>query len=82
VREVREKPEMHLLINAGMYLIEPSARRYIPRGRRFDMTDLIQELLADGRVVVSFPIVEYWLDVGRPADYEKAQTEVRKARRA
>lgn len=82
VREVREKPEMHLLINAGMYLLEPSARRYIPEGRRFDMTDLIQELLTDGRVVVSFPIVEYWLDVGRPADYEKAQTEVRKARRA
>ncbi len=46
VREVREKPEMHLLINAGMYLLEPSVRRYIPEGRRFDMTDLIQELLA------------------------------------
>jgi NDP-sugar pyrophosphorylase family protein len=36
------------------------------------MTDLISALIVAGRQVVSFPIVEYWLDVGRPDDYASA----------
>ena len=35
VREVREKPILHLLINAGMYLLEPAVREYIPAGQCF-----------------------------------------------
>ena len=38
VSAVREKPSLHLLINAGIYLLEPSVRDYIPAGQRFDMT--------------------------------------------
>ncbi|MCX6670376.1 MAG: nucleotidyltransferase family protein, partial [Euryarchaeota archaeon] len=53
------------LINAGAYLLEPQVRDLIPDGKRFDMTDLIMALIADGRTVVSFPIIEYWQDVGR-----------------
>jgi NDP-sugar pyrophosphorylase family protein len=44
------------------------------------MTDLIERLLAEGCPVVSFPIVEYWLDVGQPVDYEKALKDVRDGR--
>ena len=40
------------------------------------MTDLMQWLISAGRAVVSFPIREVWLDVGRHQDYEKAQREV------
>ena len=42
-----------------------------------DMTDLIQRLLDNGRKVVSFPIIEYWLDIGQPADYERAQNDAK-----
>jgi NDP-sugar pyrophosphorylase family protein len=77
VNKLKEKPSLSVFINAGMYLLEPSVRRYIPDGQRFDMTDLIQRLLERDRPVVSFPIVEYWLDVGRPADYQQAQEDVR-----
>ncbi len=42
------------------------------------MTDLIQKLLDSGGPVVSFPIMEYWLDVGRHEDYQKAQEDVLK----
>ena len=42
VHEVREKPSLHLLINAGMYLLEPSVRDYIPAGQCFDMPQLLQ----------------------------------------
>jgi len=37
-------------------------------------------LLAEGRKVVAFPVVEYWLDIGKPADYERAQQDVLQVR--
>jgi NDP-sugar pyrophosphorylase family protein len=80
VRRLREKPRYNFLVNAGIYLLEPSVHCYIPNGQRFDMTDLIEKLLKDGRTVVSFPIVEYWLDIGEPVDYEQAQEDVKNGR--
>jgi dTDP-glucose pyrophosphorylase/CBS domain-containing protein len=78
ITRLREKPSLSFFINAGTYLLEPSAWDYIPEGQQFDMTDLIQALLDDGRPVASFPIMEYWLDVGRHEDYQRAQEDVRK----
>jgi dTDP-glucose pyrophosphorylase/predicted transcriptional regulator len=80
ITQLREKPSLTFFINAGMYLLEPSVCDYIPDGQRFDMTDLIQKLLDEGRPVVSFPIMEYWLDVGRHEDYQRAQDDVRNGR--
>jgi dTDP-glucose pyrophosphorylase/CBS domain-containing protein len=76
LRAVHEKPSVSFLVNAGIYLLEPHVQQYIPPDQRFDMTDLINRLLADGRKVATFPIVEYWLDVGQPADYAQAQRDV------
>lgn len=80
VRAVVEKPELNFLVNAGIYLLEPLVYHYIPNGRHFHMTDLIQLLLAEGQRVVSFPILEYWLDIGNPIDYEQAHDDFRKGR--
>jgi dTDP-glucose pyrophosphorylase len=73
VQRLTEKPRMRFFVNAGIYLLEPSVYALIPRGRRCDMTELIEALIAQQRVVVSFPIREYWLDIGQPADYQAAQ---------
>jgi dTDP-glucose pyrophosphorylase/CBS domain-containing protein len=80
ITQLKEKPTMTFFVNAGMYLLEPSACDYIPEGQRFDMTDLIQKVLEAGKPVVSFPIVEYWLDVGRLEDYKQAQEDIRNER--
>ena len=77
VQGVQEKPTQKVFVNAGIYLVEPAAAKYVPSGRRFDMTDLIAALVAGGRRVVGFPISEYWLDIGRPDDYEQAQLDAR-----
>ncbi len=77
INRIQEKPSFSFFINAGTYLLEPEVCDFIPPGRRFDMTDLIQKLIEAGKVVVSFPITEYWLDVGRHEDYAKAQEDVR-----
>jgi len=73
VCKLTEKPNLTFLINAGIYLLEPSVFAFIEKNKRMDMTDLIQRLLDKGRSVVSFPIIEYWLDIGQPADYAQAQ---------
>jgi NDP-sugar pyrophosphorylase family protein len=75
VRRLREKPQVSFLVNAGVYLLEPSVYTYLSKGEKLDMTDLIQRLLDGDRNVVSFPIIEYWLDIGQPADYERAQND-------
>ncbi|HEY6396044.1 MAG TPA: nucleotidyltransferase family protein [Solirubrobacteraceae bacterium] len=75
VRALEEKPIYHLFVNAGIYLVEPAILRRIEPGRRLDATELIGQLLTEGRPVASFPIHEYWLDVGRHDDYERANRD-------
>jgi len=76
VSGLAEKPSLDFFINAGIYLLEPVAYEYIPVGERFDMPDLIRRMVDKGRRTVSFPILEYWVDIGRPADYDQAQQDV------
>ncbi|MDY0043963.1 MAG: nucleotidyltransferase family protein [Syntrophales bacterium] len=74
---LKEKPLMHFLVNAGVYLLETEVYEYIPENEPFNMTDLIQRLLDANQIVASFPIIEYWLDIGQHADYEKAQSDMK-----
>lgn len=72
---LREKPVVPFLVNAGVYLLEPSVYQLIPNGESFNMTDLICWLIDADRPVISFPIREYWLDVGQHNDYTRAQDD-------
>lgn len=76
VTGIEEKPSVSYFVNAGIYLLEPSvASSMTPDGGHCDMTDLIARLLAARRQVVSFPVREYWLDVGGLDDYDRAQSD-------
>lgn len=76
VVELEEKPRKEFPVNAGIYVVEPSAVDAIPAGQYFDATDLIRLLLRRGRHVAAYLISEYWLDVGRPPDLEKANRDM------
>lgn len=78
VRSIVEKPRLEFMVNAAVYLLEPRILDLVPCGERSDMNDLITLALARGEKVVSFPIVEYWLDIGQPDDYAKAQEDAEK----
>jgi dTDP-glucose pyrophosphorylase len=80
VTALEEKPELKVFVNAGIYLLEPSARRFIPEDEPLDMTDLIDRLIANGRKVSSFLVHEYWLDIGDLQSYEQAQVDVENGR--
>lgn len=75
VNRLDEKPTYSFFINAGVYLIEPSVIASIKAEEHLDATDLIERLIARGEKVVGFPIHEYWLDIGRPDDYLRANEE-------
>lgn len=70
-----EKPVHHFFVNAGIYVIEPDVLDLIPRDHPFDMTELFQALTAHGESAAVFPIHEYWLDIGRLDDLERARSE-------
>lgn len=75
VTRLVEKPSLKFFINAGIYLLEPAVVRRIPQGRKTDMTDLIGQLLETGGNVTSFPIHEYWVDIGQMDDFIRVETD-------
>jgi len=76
VSRVTEKPQLRFFVNAGIYLLEPGLHRWIPANETFNMTDLVQRLIEAGRPVASFPVHEYWLDIGQHQDYLQAQQDI------
>jgi dTDP-glucose pyrophosphorylase len=71
LQAIDEKPRRSLLVNAGIYMVGPRMRQLAPDAP-FDMTDLIRWGLGERRRVRSYPLREFWLDIGRMADYERA----------
>ena len=67
-----EKPVSRSHINAGVYVIEPSAIQHLVKSVPSDMPTLFELLQKEEKKVVAYPIHERWLDVGRPDDLLKA----------
>jgi NDP-sugar pyrophosphorylase family protein len=72
---IEEKPIHSFFVNAGIYLLEPECLDLIPGNEFYDMPSLFEELIKNNRKTTSFPLKEYWLDIGRIADYERANSE-------
>jgi NDP-sugar pyrophosphorylase family protein len=72
VSAYEEKPRLSLTVSMGIYVLEPEVLGFIPEGRRFDVPDLVQGLLAAGLPVGTYRYDGLWLDVGRREDYEQA----------
>jgi dTDP-glucose pyrophosphorylase len=82
VTGVREKPSERYFVSAGIYLVEPRVWDFITGGEPLDMPQVIERVIGAGGSVVSFPLREYWLDIGRPDDYRRAQEDVEAGRLA
>jgi dTDP-glucose pyrophosphorylase len=71
--KIIEKPSLDYLINAGLYVIEPSALNEIPDGEFFHITDLIEKVKSKGKKVGVFPIEDgAWIDIGQWEEYRSA----------
>jgi NDP-sugar pyrophosphorylase family protein len=70
-----EKPVLEHKVSMGIYVVDRSVLDLIPEGRAFGFDDLMLSLLAAKRTVKAYPFQGHWLDIGNPADYERAQEE-------
>jgi dTDP-glucose pyrophosphorylase/predicted transcriptional regulator len=71
-----EKPVQRFFINAGIYLLAPELVKRVMPDTRIDMPSLLEQAMAAGNNVTMFPVHEYWLDIGRMDDYQRAQNEI------
>jgi len=78
ITSIEEKPIHNFFVNAGIYLLEPDCINLIPNNKFYDMPTLFEKLLARKDKIVSFPLQEYWLDVGKLDDYKRANSEILK----
>lgn len=73
----KEKPDYTYYSNGGIYLIKREILELIPEETFYNSTDLMQEILDRGGKLVSYPMRQYWLDVGKPKDFEQAQNDIK-----
>lgn len=72
---ILEKPVHRLFVNAGIYVLNPEAIALVPPNSYFDMPSLFEALLQKQKETAAFPVREYWLDIGRMDDFERANGE-------
>jgi NDP-sugar pyrophosphorylase family protein len=68
----REKPTQELDVSMGVYVFSRRLLQHVPANRPFGFDDLVLTLLRHQCPVHVYPFAGYWLDIGRPADYDKA----------
>lgn len=74
---LKEKPRYTYYSNAGIYFLRKSLLDMIPRNQFFDITDLMEAVLAANKKLITYPITGYWLDIGKPEDFKKAQDDIK-----
>ena len=76
IKNLIEKPTYTHYSNAGIYLIKKKYINKIPKEKSFNATELIMLLVKSNKKVISFPFSGYWLDIGKPEDYDKANSDI------
>lgn len=75
IEAIEEKPVQRFFVNAGIYALSPDALDHLPAETFFDMPTLFEHLIAAGKTPAAYPLREYWLDIGRLDEFERAQRE-------
>ena len=71
----REKPVDHVDVSMGVYVFGRALIDRVPRDRPYGLDDLVLSMLKDGAPIHAYPFEGYWLDLGRPDDYDRANQE-------
>ena len=75
VTGIQEKPDIIMYILAGIYVMRPGIFKYFPSNEYFGMDHLIKKMLSENLSITKYDHKEYWLDIGKLNDYEKAQKD-------
>jgi dTDP-glucose pyrophosphorylase len=72
---IEEKPIHQFFVSGGVYVLSHKVLKYIPADEYYDMPTLFEKVIEEKEKSISFPIREYWLDIGRLEEYKKANDE-------
>ncbi|RKF17810.1 CBS domain-containing protein [Alginatibacterium sediminis] len=76
VKSMVEKPIQRFFVNAGIYVVSPRVIRSVPENHSIDMPTLLEKHMVERENILMFPIHEYWLDIGRMDDFNRAQNDI------
>ncbi|WP_300172970.1 nucleotidyltransferase family protein [uncultured Aliivibrio sp.] len=71
-----EKPIQRFFVNAGIYVVSPRVIQSVPENYHIDMPTLLEQHMNERDNILMFAIHEYWLDIGRMDDFNRAQADI------
>ena len=74
ILSINEKPIHKFFANAGIYVLNPECINLVPK-KFFDMTTLFKKIILNKKKTISFPLDEYWKDIGKLSDYQTINKE-------
>jgi dTDP-glucose pyrophosphorylase len=73
-----EKPSYTYYSNGGIYLLKCELKNLFSKGIFFNATDLMDRVIeTDSKALIHYPLLGYWLDIGKHQDYMKAQEDIK-----
>lgn len=79
VTGIAEKPVIRRYVSAGVYALSPTVLDFVEPGEALDMPELIHRVVDKKMRIAAFPIREYWIDIGRHDDLQRAGVDARNA---
>lgn len=75
IEGIEEKPVHKFFVSAGVYVLSPDVMEHVGPDQYLDMPNLFDKCSSTGKFSAAFPLREYWLDIGRIEEFERAQVE-------
>ena len=75
--KVNEKPNYTYYANGGIYLFKSELIEQIPKGKTYLATDFIENLVKKNKKAITYSLLDYWLDIGNPSDFQRAKTDIK-----
>ncbi len=72
----QEKPVYRFDVSMGIHVMNRALLDQVPAGIPYGMDNLTMEMLSRNEPINSYPFSGYWLDIGRPDDFERANVEI------
>ena len=71
--KIEEKIELSNYINAGIYILNSSKLKKMKLNSKIDMDQLLKNIILKKNKITTFPINEFWTDLGTPSNLNRAQ---------
>lgn len=76
ILSLSEKPVHSFHVNSGIYVLGPDMIYMVPKHEFYNMTSLFEDMIRQNKKAVSYELLDYWMDVGRPKDFEKVKNDL------